>query len=66
MTEPSQSVQETSLPAGPAAGPTVVPDKHEAKKVKESESSFAISVDQVYDGPLDFLLDLIRKLLQSD
>ena len=46
------------------AGPTVVPpaaEKPDLKKTKESESSFAISVDQVYDGPLDFLLDLIRK-----
>src|SRR6516165_553727 len=25
------------------------------------ESSFSILVDQVYDGPLDLLLDLIRK-----
>jgi segregation and condensation protein A len=62
MTEQSQSVQET-----PVAGPTpvvagtVAPEKQDAKKAKESESSFAISVDQVYDGPLDLLLDLIRK-----
>jgi segregation and condensation protein A len=58
MTEPSQSVQETPPVSGPTA---VVSEKPDAKKTKESESSFAISVDQVYDGPLDLLLDLIRK-----
>ena len=60
MTEPTQSVQETP----PAAGPTSVApvaEKPDLKKSKQSESSFAISVDQVYDGPLDLLLDLIRK-----
>jgi segregation and condensation protein A len=46
----------------PAAGPAViVSEKPDTKKAKESESSFAISVDQVFDGPLDLLLDLIRK-----
>ena len=58
MTEPSQSVQATPSHLGPTA---VVSEKPDAKKTKESESSFAISVDQVYDGPLDLLLDLIRK-----
>src|SRR5450755_1382490 len=57
MSESSQSVQEPRSPVGP----TVVPEKPDAKKTKGSESSFAISVDQVYDGPLDLLLDLIRK-----
>lgn len=46
----------------PVPGPTViVSEKPDTKKAKESESSFAISVDQVFDGPLDLLLDLIRK-----
>src|SRR5260221_12823285 len=58
MTEPSQFVQATPSQLGPTA---VVPEKPDAKKAKESEASFAISVDQVYDGPLDLLLDLIRK-----
>src|SRR5882724_163602 len=63
MSEQSQFVQETAAVAGPtpvAAG-AGAPEKHDTKKAKESESSFAISVDQVYDGPLDLLLDLIRK-----
>jgi len=63
MTEPSQFESAPSLPAAaPVAGPTViVSEKPDTKKAKESESSFAISVDQVFDGPLDLLLDLIRK-----
>src|SRR5437764_2393200 len=32
-----------------------------AKKPGEQEHQFNILVDQVYDGPLDLLLDLIRK-----
>src|SRR3954464_6574170 len=31
------------------------------KKTAEQEPQFNIMVDQVYDGPLDLLLDLIRK-----
>src|ERR1700684_4351098 len=37
-----------------------VPKKDTAKK-DESDSPFAVSVGDVYDGPLDLLLDLIRK-----
>ena len=63
MTEPSQFESASSAHAtAPVAGPTlIVSEKPDAKKAKESESSFAISVDQVFDGPLDLLLDLIRK-----
>src|SRR4051812_41626258 len=32
-----------------------------AKKPGEQEHQFSVTVDQVYDGPLDLLLDLIRK-----
>ena len=30
-------------------------------ETRTSESAFSVSVSQVYDGPLDLLLDLIRK-----
>src|SRR5216117_2301809 len=30
-------------------------------KAKESDSPFAVTVGDVYEGPLDLLLDLIRK-----
>jgi segregation and condensation protein A len=32
-----------------------------SRKEAANESSFSVMVDQVYDGPLDLLLDLIRK-----
>jgi segregation and condensation protein A len=40
--------------AAPATSPTPAPPR-------ESEFPFAVSVGTVYDGPLDLLLDLIRK-----
>src|SRR6202161_2220082 len=40
---------------------TVRPDVQATKKKEESDSPFAVSVGDVYDGPLDLLLDLIRK-----
>src|ERR1700746_3848540 len=47
-----------------------VPPPHETKRASKdkekekeeaSQSPFSITVGQVYDGPLDLLLDLIRK-----
>jgi segregation and condensation protein A len=35
--------------------------RHESSRDDESQSPFSITVGQVYDGPLDLLLDLIRK-----
>src|SRR5499425_3951760 len=32
-----------------------------SNKVESSESPFTVTVGQIYDGPLDLLLDLIRK-----
>ena len=32
-----------------------------SEKKEESDSPFAVSVTDVYEGPLDLLLDLIRK-----
>jgi len=46
MSENTQVAQQTLTPA---------------KKPGEQEHQFNIMVDQVYDGPLDLLLDLIRK-----
>src|ERR1700689_5255703 len=36
-------------------------DKKPADKKEESDSPFAVAVTDVYEGPLDLLLDLIRK-----
>ena len=43
------------------SGPQPVPPKAPSPKKEESESSFAVAVGDVYEGPLDLLLDLIRK-----
>jgi segregation and condensation protein A len=47
------------LPA-PAPEPKRTPAK-EKEKEEASQSPFSVTVGQVYDGPLDLLLDLIRK-----
>ncbi len=43
--------------------PTATPEAARSNQRKEGadESSFSVSVEEVYDGPLDLLLDLIRK-----
>lgn len=49
-----------------ALAPQPIPEKPEPKrqptaKEEASQSPFSVTVGQVYDGPLDLLLDLIRK-----
>jgi len=72
---PSESVAPEAAPETPAAPPLVLhtqpgPDEKAAAKAaaqqkkrdqSSEESPFSVSVSQVYDGPLDLLLDLIRK-----
>jgi segregation and condensation protein A len=53
MSDEPQSVNPT---AATAASPHAT-----ARKQDANESSFSVSVGEVYDGPLDLLLDLIRK-----
>src|SRR5271170_1463167 len=43
----------------PSVSPTMVANP--PSKKEESDSPFAVSVTDVYEGPLDLLLDLIRK-----
>jgi segregation and condensation protein A len=43
-----------------ALAPTAVPGSPASQK-KESDSPFSVAVTDVYEGPLDLLLDLIRK-----
>jgi segregation and condensation protein A len=50
--------EEAKLADTPQAGPQLVPPR-ESKK--ESDYPFAVTVSDVYEGPLDLLLDLIRK-----
>jgi segregation and condensation protein A len=52
---------------GPAVSPAIVgtssapKTKDASKKKEESDFPFAVAVGDVYEGPLDLLLDLIRK-----
>ncbi|HET9695568.1 MAG TPA: segregation/condensation protein A [Terriglobales bacterium] len=57
MAEEQQNTA-TTAPANPA--PAANSDKKD-KPRKDTEFPFAVTVGQVYDGPLDLLLDLIRK-----
>src|SRR4030088_2037105 len=59
MPESSNALSESVLHSEPAQpGPTLVAP---GKRDQESDSPFAVSVSDVYEGPLDLLLDLIRK-----
>jgi segregation and condensation protein A len=61
------SVEPTPTPEPFALEPQPVPAPPEPRRPKEkqpeeaSQSPFTITVGQVYDGPMDLLLDLIRK-----
>lgn len=74
--EPNESVEEkdaaVSSPAPeahepfelqpkPVPPPPPEPKRPSAAKEEASQSPFSVTVGQVYDGPLDLLLDLIRK-----
>jgi len=49
-----------NAPHGVVAASSAKTGKDTAKK-EESDSAFAVAVGDVYEGPLDLLLDLIRK-----
>src|SRR5207253_4079771 len=57
MTEELKVSSESSAPAQPVLALA----QPEQKKKQESDFPFAVSVEDVYEGPLDLLLDLIRK-----
>lgn len=62
MSEEQNPVQpETSVPAPPTCAPATQPDDKKGKPRRDTEFPFAITVGQVFDGPLDLLLELIRK-----
>ncbi|MBZ5704594.1 MAG: segregation/condensation protein A [Acidobacteriia bacterium] len=57
---PVSKLKSESVPSGPALTPgpaLVAPDQRK----EESDFPFAVTVSDVYEGPLDLLLDLIRK-----
>src|SRR5881398_2202145 len=57
MAEELKVSSESSAPAQPALALA----QPEQKKKQESDFPFAVSVGDVYEGPLDLLLDLVRK-----
>ncbi|HEV2280240.1 MAG TPA: segregation/condensation protein A [Acidobacteriaceae bacterium] len=57
-TPASDSAQQASLVADAAAAPAAKPA---SRPDEDSASPFSVTVGQVYDGPLDLLLDLVRK-----
>ena len=59
-----QPVEKFELKPGPVIAPEPEAKRDKAKdtaKEEASQSPFSVTVGQVYDGPLDLLLDLIRK-----
>jgi len=61
-TEDAPPLVLTHPASAPEAKSTGKPKKADAKKPEEEQfSPFEVMVGQVYDGPLDLLLDLIRK-----
>jgi segregation and condensation protein A len=67
MVRPETSDSETLAPvlvANPAGAESAKPaaaQSSKKEKKEESDSPFAVSVTDIYEGPLDLLLDLIRK-----
>jgi segregation and condensation protein A len=61
MAETANRVRTNGAPAAAEAptGPVLV--GAERRKAEDSDSPFAVSVGAIYEGPLDLLLDLIRK-----
>jgi len=64
MSEEVKAVSGVLMPTGGAMGPGAPPppasDKPHSKK-ESNDFPFAVAVSDVYEGPLDLLLDLIRK-----
>jgi segregation and condensation protein A len=64
MTEESKIVSGVDMAAPPPpaiATPSAAKGGKEATKKEDSDFPFAVAVSNVYEGPLDLLLDLIRK-----
>ncbi len=59
--EEAASAVPFALEPPPAPPPPIEPRKAKPTPAEASHSPFSVVVGQVYDGPLDLLLDLIRK-----
>jgi segregation and condensation protein A len=55
------SLEPKPVPPPPEPKRPTAQGKQEREKEEASQSPFSVTVGQVYDGPLDLLLDLIRK-----
>jgi segregation and condensation protein A len=60
-TEESFKLQPKPIPAEPESRRAAQDRQDKHDKQEASQSPFSVTVGQVYDGPLDLLLDLIRK-----
>jgi len=58
---PAQAHEPFELQPRPVPPAPPEPKRPSASKEEASQSPFSVTVGQVYDGPLDLLLDLIRK-----
>jgi segregation and condensation protein A len=56
-----REAQQPSLPLSAPAEKGAKPAKPRKPEEEQEQSPFSVTVSQVYDGPLDLLLDLIRK-----
>src|SRR5579864_342192 len=57
----SQRPAEAAAAINPATALTAKNSDHKDSKKEESDFPFSVSVSNVYEGPMDLLLDLIRK-----
>ena len=55
------ALQHPPVPEPPPDPKQLAAEKEKKEKEEASQSPFSVTVGQVYDGPLDLLLDLIRK-----
>jgi segregation and condensation protein A len=61
VVEESVAAEPFALEPRPIAAPLPEAKRPSAAKEEASQSPFSVTVGQVYDGPFDLLLDLIRK-----
>jgi len=61
MSQEAKDVVQTASPVGGVLSAPTVTKPSETRKKEDSDFPFAVAVSDVYEGPLDLLLDLIRK-----
>ena len=61
MADEETSAEPFVLKAPPATAPTAAESKKAVTRQEDEGSPFSVTVGQVYEGPMDLLLDLIRR-----